>query len=213
MELNSIVKVLQESPYFKELGDSDIQELASIGSFKQYSPNQVIIEENSLGQDLFLIKHGLVKVYRILEDGSIVQFAVLGSGEIIGEMNLYDQVTRSATVETIQKTEAVLFPYASISKFLEVHPKVSLALFKGMVKRLREIHQKMEDVTSLTLVERTWATLTMLAPYFTNRTVVLSHEKLAEMVGATRPRVTEALQQLHKEKKINLSYRKIHVLS
>ncbi len=69
----------------------------------------------------------------------------------------------------------------------------------------------MEDLVSKNLKTRTWKVLQTLSAYFPNKDINLSQEELSGIIGATRSRVTEVLNELESENKIILSHKHIQI--
>lgn len=159
----------------------------------------------------YFIIAGSAKIYRITEEGEIVTFAVLGPNEVVGEMSLIDDMPRSACVETIKDTQVLILTKKEFHTILNTHPSVAIALLKVLSKRVRETNQQIENILSKNLNDRTWKVLESLAKYFPNKTINLSQEELANIIGATRARVTEVLNNLQKNNKIALSHKQIMI--
>ncbi|MFA6005649.1 MAG: Crp/Fnr family transcriptional regulator [Patescibacteria group bacterium] len=205
-------KSLQSVSYFKNLAEADFRELKNMVQIKTLVRGEILIEQGSEDKNIYYIEKGLVRVFRTQVDGSAVPFSIIGKGEFVGEMSILDGGPRSATVEALEETKVLMFDHRPFLIFLEKHPDILVALLKTAVTRLRDIHKKIEEAASLPLVDRTWNSLQILSVHFPKKMIPLSHEELADIIGATRARVSEALEALHKEGKINLSYRAITII-
>jgi len=147
-----------------------------------------------------------------LEDGKNVNLSILGPGEMIGELSLIDGQPRSASVEAIKKTTVLEIKKKDFDKFLARYPKTTIDLLKIITSRLRLTHFHLENMVQGTLVERTLVTLKNLSTLYPNKEINLSHEQLAEIVGATRSRITEVLDHLSRTRQLILSRKKIILL-
>jgi len=212
MTLAEKVRSIKSLPLFANFTDKEITFLAKNVEKKEYAPYDLIIKQEDYATAAYFILEGTIKVYRNQKDGKVVNLSILGPGEIIGELSLIDNQPRSASVEAIQKTTVLEIKKSDFNHFLKKHPKASIELLKVITKRLRLIHKNLEKTVQGTLVERTTATLKSLGEFYPNREITLSHEQLAEIVGATRARITEVLDYLSKTKQLILSRKKIILL-
>lgn len=213
MNTQEKVETLRNVAVFTLLTDQQLELIAQNISKIELPSNDVFIEQDAITDTAYLIISGAVKVYRISEDGEEIILDTKGPGEIVGEMALLDGKPRSAYVETIKDSS---FFTLHKEKFLEIinqNPQISINIIKHLVLQIREFNQRMEDTTSKNLCDRTFTTIKTLSSYYQNNDVELSQEQLASIVGATRARVTECLNNLEKSGKIILSHKKIHLIS
>lgn len=98
---------------------------------------QTIIEQDLSGNRAFYIERGMVEV--LVKDGPyMVRLAVLGAGEIFGEMALIEHKDRSATVRALQDTTVTVITNAELDdKLNNVHDKAIHALIRVLLARLR----------------------------------------------------------------------------
>ncbi len=213
MDINERIAELRKVAVFTLLTDQQLEIITQNISTQEIKNNTAFIEQDAITDTAYLIISGAVKVYRISEDGEEIILDTKGPGEIVGEMALLDGKPRSAFVETIRDST---FYTLHKEKFLEIinkNPQISINIIKHLVLQIREFNQRMEDTTSKNLCDRTFNTIKTLASYYQNNDVELSQEQLASIVGATRARVTECLNNLEKSGKIILSHKKIHLVN
>lgn len=211
MNIAERAKILKTFDLFKELGVSQLEVIAKAVLEKEFDTRTVFIEQETEADVAYFIYEGGVRVYRTTSEGDEVNLSISGAGEIIGEMALLDHGPRSATVETIQKTKALTLSQHEFKNILETHSEIAFNLLLVLSRRVRKISEVLEDVVSHKLPERTWHVLELLAKYFPDGEITLSQEELAQIVGATRARVTETLNDFEKEGKIELSHKKIKI--
>ncbi len=197
---------------FKNLSSEELHDVAGILTKKIYQTGEIIIEQDELSSSAFIIESGGVKVYRLSVNGEQISLAILGPGEIVGELSLLDSEPRSAFVEAIQESVIFTLSRDSLLRILSSQPNTAINLLKTLAARLRQADERVEDILSRNLSERTWKMLLALVNYFPNKNIALSQEELAEIIGATRSRVTEVLNKLQAEGKITLSHRKIQLI-
>lgn len=206
-----IPSLLESSFLFSGLNTRELQNLAEKSRIFTYNKGQILIEEDIASERIIYIISGLVKVYKITPDGKEVFIAIERDGNYLGVMNLDDK-PGSATIETLQTTKVLMFHKKDLQTILKNNPVTWERMYKIVLAKLKEFNELYSIRVGHDLYERTYLLLEHLAKLSSDRTVVLSQEALANIIGATRPRVTEALNTLSKEKKISISPRKIIVL-
>lgn len=211
MDLTKKIEILSSLPLFSSLVPSELDLISEKAREKIILAGECFIQQGEPGDSTYIIIDGLVRVYRITEDGEDVNIAMLGKGEVVGEMSLIDEGPRSAYVDAVNQTHCLVLFRRDFLEILEKHPKTAINLLGALTQRLRVLNEYLEDVFSKNLPERTMKLLRTLAIYFPGNEITLSQEELANIVGATRARVTEALNLLEKEGKITLSHRKIRL--
>ena len=212
MTLQEKIQLIQSLPLFTKLSLPEIRYLAKIAQEKNYRRGEIIIKQEEISADAYIILSGHVKVYRLLEDGRIVNLSILGQGEILGELSLLDGKPRSANVEAMVPVKTLVIYKNNFDQFILKYPHIVKYFLAVLTKRLRLSQISLEDIAYGKLKKRVYNVLKKLAQYYSSQEIPLSHEELAEIVGATRARVTETLDELSQEKKLILSRKKIIVL-
>jgi len=211
MDFSKKAGIVKSSVLFKTLAEEEIRAIAETADQKKFPTKTVIIEQCEKPQAAYLISKGLVRVYRMAESGNEVNLAILGPGEVVGEMSLLDECDRSASVETLQETEVLTLTKSDFDKVLAQNPQIARKMLGIFCRRLRVANECVEELAVKELKDRLFRTLMILSGYFPKGEINLSQEDLSAIVGATRPRVTEALGELEKQGKDSLSRRKIHL--
>ena len=207
----SIVQILQSIPLFSGIGDKKVyNSLAEICTGRTYAEGEKILSQSDETNHALVIYKGAVRVYRTASDHETITLALLGKGDIVGELGLLDGGKRSATIEAIEPVELLEIHHDDFIEFLKAHPTVAVEVVKLLVRRLRATSQLTEEIHTAKLTTRTLNTLQNLSRLHDNtRTVTISQEELARIIGASRPRVTEALQDLERSGKISRKWRSI----
>jgi CRP/FNR family cyclic AMP-dependent transcriptional regulator len=206
------IEVMKHHPLFDGLNDSQLEFVAKLTKEKIYKPNTIIIRHGDPADAVYITYKGLIKIYVINEQGRQMPSRTVGEKHFVGDLGVVDHGTVPGTVETILETHTLIISKADFRKIIEMFPVFAMNLLYLMAVKTRSRIKQHEINYSLQLKERTLETLHTLAPYFPHSEIILSHEELAGILGATRARVTEILNEYVKEKKIVLSNRKIKVL-
>jgi CRP/FNR family cyclic AMP-dependent transcriptional regulator len=201
--LKPIVPLLQHIPLFQELAEEDLTGIAPLFVEKKVKKGTILFLEGDVGEELFLIHSGVVKIYR-LDDTKEITLALFRDGDFFGEMSLLTSgMTRSATAETLASCTLYVLNRSSFTTFMEKSPKLCLKLLETTMQRLRHANDQIYDLTFLGVRSRIIKTILRLSEQHGVSTakgllidVKLTHQQLANLVGTVRESVTKVLQEL-----------------
>lgn len=192
--------VLKAVPLFKDLGDDDLLALSELMSETTLRRGDSLFHEGDEGDRLYIITDGKVKLSHNSDDGRENLIAVLGPGEIIGELSLFDLGARSSTVTAIAPTKLYSLSHKDMMVFLTAHPELSQSMLRELARRLRHTNEQMADLVFSDVPGRVAKALLDLANRFGERTpegIYVAHdltqEELAHLVGASRETVNKSL--------------------
>jgi len=194
---------------FKNLSENEIDKISYLARDIEYPKKHTFIFQEDDVDGVYILVEGSVKVFRTNENGKDINLSLKSRGDIIGEMAALEGDVRSASVETLEKSILLKFSKRDFDNLLKKYPSVAKNLLKILSKRLREAGSQYEETLSLPLKERVQKVLITLSGKVGSKEIVISHQDLASIVGATRPRVSEELGELEREKKIALLHKKI----
>jgi CRP/FNR family cyclic AMP-dependent transcriptional regulator len=192
--------VLSGLPLFAALDEEADTALRQAMSYERFARGQVIFNEGDPGDKLYAIIEGKVKLARTAPDGRENLQAVLGPGEMFGELSLFDPKPRTAGA--IAVTDAVLASLAhdALRPWLTGRPDVAMQLLRALAQRLRRTNDVLADLVFSDVPARVAKALLGLAERFGEETPEglyvahdLTQEELAQMVGASRETVNKAL--------------------
>lgn len=197
------IPFLQKSSLFSGGPIEDLEKLAAHSRIMDFEKGDLIIQQEDQGASFFLILSGRVKVIRYTEDGKEIILDTLSAGDHFGEMALLDGLPRSASVAASTSAKVLIIDRTSFIRFLQQCPKALEHLLKELSLRLRQADRRIEELSTLGLVERLKKILANLGKeegQSSEEGFILkelpTHQDLANMVGASRARVSEALAHL-----------------
>jgi CRP/FNR family transcriptional regulator len=196
---------LARTTLFAGLDTRVLEALAHRAVPRRYRKGNVIFVQGEQGERCFVIVTGSVKISAYHSDGREAVIAVLGPGDVFGELSLFDQAARSADATAIEDTELLSLDSQAITQAIRAHPDVGLALLRVLGRRLRHTNEALQDIAFFDVPGRVARRIADLAETHGERTAVgilidlpLSQESLAQMVGATRESVNKALALLRR---------------
>jgi CRP/FNR family transcriptional regulator, cyclic AMP receptor protein len=206
--------MLRNVPLFKELGDEDLAVIADLAVERHIPRGAVILTEGDLGDSLFAIMSGRVKVFIGDEDGREIILKILGPGEFFGEMALIDKQPRSASVTAIEATTLKVLSQSAFQECLKRAPKIATTVMTALAKRLRDADKKISTLALMDVYGRVANTLLELAIETDGKLVVgekLSQQEIANMVGASREMVNRILKDLSERGYISIESKQITI--
>ncbi|HHE46954.1 MAG TPA: Crp/Fnr family transcriptional regulator [Bacteroidetes bacterium] len=152
--------------YFPLLADLDEEELELVRKkliLRKFGRNSPIIFEDDVGNCLFIIKKGRVKISINAPDGGEAILAILGEGDFFGELSVIDGLARSASVTSIDGVELMMMNRNDFMELLEKVPKIAITLLKELAGRIRKSDSQISSLSLLDAKGRVAATLIRLA--------------------------------------------------
>jgi CRP-like cAMP-binding protein len=139
--------VLKNIPMFADLRDEILEKIFSLMQKRLYKRNNMILMEEDVGDTLFILNQGSVKITRMSDDGREVILSILGDGDFFGEMSIFDGESRSANVIALEDSEVFVLKRGDFLDLLEKHPKIAIALLQELAIRLRRSDQQIEGLS------------------------------------------------------------------
>lgn len=211
--------IVRAAPLFAELGDQSYLAVRERMQESTYRRGEEIFREGSPGDRLYVIGAGKVKLGHTAPDGREHLLAILGPGEILGEVSLYDPGPRTATATALAKTTVVELQHTDLLRVLDARPEISQHLLRSLAIRLRRTNNKVSDLIFSDVPGRVARALLDLGARFgqqTERGLRVTHdltqEELAQLVGATRETVNKALAEFSSRGWLQLDGRSVVLL-
>ncbi|WP_392543288.1 Crp/Fnr family transcriptional regulator [Oryzobacter telluris] len=192
--------VVRRAPLFATIDDQTAESLIATMSPQRLERGDILFHEGDQGDRLYVIGEGKIKLGRTSTDGRENLLAILGPGEMFGELSLFDPGPRTATATAVAETQVVSMGHEQLKDFLSQRPGVATTLLAALARRLRRTNESLADLVFTDVPGRVAKALLDLAGRFGRPVedgVLVSHdltqEELAQLVGASRETVNKAL--------------------
>lgn len=106
---------------------------------KLYKDGEIIVEEGMQSRTMYVVQSGKVKVVKN-DRGREAILALLGEGDIFGEMSLFDTSPRSATVKAVGDARILAIEHEGLLKRIKMDPTLAFRIIKQMSRRIRELN-------------------------------------------------------------------------
>lgn len=186
---------------FQHLGPRERAEVERLIVYNVYPAGRVFHAPNEVGEQLFVLRSGRVRVYKLSPEGRALTLMVLEPLTIFGEMTLVGQWLHDTFAEAMSECVIGVIGRDTLRRVLEQYPPLAIALMELMGQRLRAMENKLADIAFKSVPQRLASVLLNLAGVPAGQAqlpippsvVRYTHQQLAEMIGSYRETVTKAI--------------------
>ena len=194
--------IISRIPLFEGLSPEEQEELRAMMTQTTLRRGETLFNEGDSGDRLYILLSGKVKLGHASADGRENLLAVLGPGEIVGELTLFDPGPRSTTATAVAPTELLTLDHNQLMTFVESHPQLAKDMLRALAQRLRRTNTALADLVFSDVPGRVAKALLDLAERFGAPTEDgihvphdLTQEELAQLVGASRETINKSLAE------------------
>jgi CRP/FNR family transcriptional regulator, cyclic AMP receptor protein len=192
--------VVLSAPLFANMDREQTRALQASMTPLDLARGEVLFHEGEPGDRLYVIARGKIKLGRRSSDGRENLLAVLGPGEMFGELSLFDPGPRTATASVVADAHLLELGHQDLIDWLQSSPAVAKHLLEALARRLRRTNEALGDLVFSDVPGRVAKALLDLSrrfgePVDDGLRVAhdLTQEELAQLVGASRETVNKAL--------------------
>ncbi|TML09386.1 MAG: Crp/Fnr family transcriptional regulator [Actinobacteria bacterium] len=189
----NVISLLTKSELFAGVDSATLDRLGESATEHRLRRGDKLFEEDDAANDLYIVTSGRIAIANKSIDGRESMVALMESGDLFGEMPLFDALGRSAEARALEQSVVVSVPYEPIRALYEQRPELLWAVVRLLAGRLRNMDEALADAVFLDVTGRTAKRLLELAGEADEFTLPITQEELAGMVGASRERVNKAI--------------------
>ena len=199
------VALLRRVPVFSTLADDDLGRVADVAVPRRFGATEVVFREGDESNTCYIVRSGKARAIRAHTDGRSITLANFGPGDIFGELAMFDNERRSATVETLAPTEVVAILGGDMRRLMREHPEIAVKLIAALAQRLRDTNERLARQSFQTVQSRVAAVLAqMVAAARTDGQpegdvlITSTQADLAQMAGSSRESASRFLAVLER---------------
>ena len=196
---------------FLDLSEREREELDRITTMSTVRKSKVFYRPEEMGEVLFILKKGIVQLYRISPEGKKLVITTLSKGSLFGEMALLGQQMHNTFAEAITDCTICVMSRSDLERLILQRPQVALRILEITGQRLRDAESRLEDLAFKGIPARLSSLLLRLAGD-EDMVVGFTHQDLAEMVGTYRETATQVLNDLKSKGLIAIGRKRITIL-
>lgn len=186
---------------FSTLEDHDLQALAALARPITAQRGEIIISQGSVGDALYVVISGRVRVYVSDKDGKEMVLALEGPSTVFGEIAVLDGAVRSASIAAMEKTELLKIGADDFFALLERNTELNRSVIQSLAGRIRKLTHGAQGLALDSVYRRLTAQLQECAVEENGEWVIterLTHQLLADMIGCSREMVSRIMSDLVK---------------
>jgi CRP-like cAMP-binding protein len=187
--------VLAGTRLFSALPHDAVAEVAGQATERRLGRNDVLFREGDEAADIYVVTAGRIAIANRSPDGRESLVALMGPGDLFGEMSMFDGQGRSADARALEPSTVVVVPFGPVRDVVAARPETLWSMVALLVERLRAADEALADTVFLDVPGRTAKRLLELAGEADEFQLPITQEELAGMVGASRERVNKAISQ------------------
>ena len=199
------IELLHRVPLFSALAAEDLAQVADVAVPRRFGSGEVVFREGDASDSCYIIRRGHARAVREHQDGRSITLAHFGPGDIFGELAMFDDERRSATVETLEETEALAILGPDMRRLLREHADIAVKLLRALGRRLRETNERLARQSFQTVQSRVAQVLSQLVE--TARAegagadevlITATQVELAQLAGSSRESASRFLAVLER---------------
>lgn len=199
------IALLRHVRLFAGLSEEDLEAIAEVSVSRRYQAGEVVFREGDGGDTCFIVRSGLARAVRQHSDGRSITLSHFGPGDIFGELAMFDEEPRSATVDVIDALEAVAIPGRDMQRLMREYPEIAVKLNTALAQRLRATNERLARQSFQTVQSRVAAVLAqMIATARSGNeggsdvVIALTQADLAKLAGSSRESASRFLASLER---------------
>ncbi len=200
-----VVELLGRVPVFSTLELPDLERIAEMAVPRSFAPGQAVFKEGDASDTCYIVREGHARAIRTHGDGRTITLATFGPGDIFGELAMFEDELRSATVEAIEPTSVVAVLGPDMRRLMNEHPQIATRLVIALGRRLRETNERLSRQSFQTVQSRVASVLSELAAQEiaagqkpTDVLITATQADLAQLAGSSRESASRFLAVLER---------------
>jgi CRP/FNR family cyclic AMP-dependent transcriptional regulator len=204
MRSAEMVELLGGVPVFSTLERGDLERIAQLAVPRDFEPGEVVFREGDSSDTCYVVSGGRARAIRSHRDGRTITLATFGPGDIFGELALFEDELRSATVEAIERTSVLGVLGPDMRRLMNEHAEISARLVIALGRRLRETNERLSRQSFQTVQSRVAVVLSQLVEQeladgqHGDVLVTATQADLAQLAGSSRESASRFLAVLER---------------
>jgi CRP/FNR family transcriptional regulator len=197
--------LLARVPTFETLGREELARVVDVAVPRRYEPGQVIFREGDASDTCYVVRTGHARAIREHANGRTIALASFGPGDIFGELAMFEDERRSATIESLDDLEAVAILGADMRRLMHEHVEIAVGVVVSLGRRLRAANERIASQSFQTVQSRVATVLTQLVAEARAEgagdhdvLVVATQADVAKLAGSSRESASRFLAVLER---------------
>jgi CRP-like cAMP-binding protein len=157
-----IASLLARVPAFEELGPGELAAVADVAVPRSFAAGDAVFREGDASSTCYVVRAGRARAISEHVDGRQITLATFGPGDIFGELAMFDDELRSATVEASEDLDVLAIAGGDMRRLMREHSDIAVKLAVALVRRLRAANERLARQSFQTVQSRVAAALAQL---------------------------------------------------
>ena len=203
--VEDIASLLRRVPAFDELGEQELEAVRAVTVPRSFDPGEAVFREGDASNTCYIVRSGRARAVRQHADGRQITLATFGTGDIFGELAMFDDELRSATVEATERLEVLAILGNDMRRMMREHGEIGVKLAVSLGRRLRRANERLASQSFQTVQSRVATALTQLVEQAREEgagerdvTITTTQADLAKLAGSSRESASRFLAVLER---------------
>jgi CRP-like cAMP-binding protein len=197
--------LLAQVPAFEQLGPAELSAVAAVAVPRSFVAGEAVFRDGDASDTCYVVRQGHARAIREHADGRQITLATFGPGDIFGELAMFDDERRSATVEAIDDLDALAILGSDMRRLMYEHAEIAVKLAVALVRRLRDANERLARQSFQTVQSRVAAMLAQLVEQARGEgagardvQITATQADLAKLAGSSRESASRFLAVLER---------------
>ncbi len=203
---NETLGLLAKVPVFETLSKDDLERVGEVAVPRSFALAEVVFREGDASDTCYIVRNGHARAIRAHGDGRTITLANFGTGDIFGELAMFERESRSATVEATSEMQVIAILGGDMRRLLTGHPDMAFKLVIALGRRLRETNERLARQSFQTVQSRVAGALSQLvederaegATATGDVLVTATQADIAQLAGSSRESASRSLAVLER---------------
>ena len=199
------VSLLAGVPVFEALEPRDLTRVAQLAVPRSFEPGQVVFREGDASDTCYIVRGGHARAIREHPDGRSITLATFGPGDIFGELAMFDDEKRSATIEAVDALQVVAILGPDMRRLLRENNEITVKLVIALGRRLRAANERLASQSFQTVQSRVATVIAQLVEQSqaegagdTDVLITTTQADVAKLAGSSRESASRFLATLER---------------
>ena len=209
-DLNKKVKALKGNPYFDDLGDAMLKDIAAHTRLSEYQRGDVLFWEGDPCDGLFILYQGSAKIFRLSPQGRQYIVRILQEGDTFAEVPAFDMGASPVNVEALETCQVWIIEKAKLQELLKHHPAFAQKVLVNFGTMLRGMVRMVSEMAFYQVTHRLARLIDVELRQ--EKSIHWTQEQLAARLGTVREVVARSLKEMERSGAIKMEDRQIHIV-
>ena len=200
-----IASLLARVPVFEQLGAQELNAVAAVAIPRRFDAGASIFHEGDASDTCYVVRGGRARAIREHADGRQITLATFGPGDIFGELAMFDDERRSASVEATEQLDVLAILGNDMRRLMREHADITVKLAVSLVRRLRSANERLSRQSFQTVQSRVATVLAQLVEQAREDgagerdvSIKATQDDIAKLAGSSRESASRFLAVLER---------------